>query len=198
MSGSPEHARARVVAFDLGSVLVDVRKQTLATALGLPWERVEPAFFAGDRHDRLAAGSLSAGDYLAGAARQLEVAAGEVEAAWRSFVRVSPGARELVEQVRVDVVAWSNTDDVHFDVMRPGLPERLWRRRALSQELRAAKPSPVFFERALARLQRPAADVVFLDDLADNVAAARGLGIDAERVVGVLEARRALLQRGLL
>src|SRR5690606_3221646 len=117
---------------------------------GLPFERVEPAFFGGDLHDQLACGSLPVRDYIAAAARFLDVSEADAERAWRSVVRVSEGARALVDQVSVDVVAWSNTDDVHYDAFRHGLPERLWARRALSQEVRASKPDKAFFERALA------------------------------------------------
>jgi hypothetical protein len=39
---------------------------------------------------------------------------------------------------------------------------------------------------------------LFLDDRADNVAAARAIGIDAVVVVGVAAAREVLGQRGVL
>lgn len=193
---APDGAAA-VVAFDLGSVLVDVERERVAEVLGLSWARVEGAFFRDGRHDLLACGALSARAYLQAAADELGVSFADVERAWASVVRVSEGARALVEDVRVDVVAWSNTDDVHVEAMRPHLPERLWTRAALSQVLRAAKPDPAFFHQALERLGQPAERVVFLDDLAPNVAAARAAGIDAEQVVGVAAARRALERRGL-
>lgn len=198
----PDETRAArgdyaVVAFDLGSVLVDVERTRVAESLGLPWPAVEGAFFGEGRHDALACGGLSARAYLERAAGLLGVPVEDAERAWASVVRVSEGARALVDAVRVDVVAWSNTDDVHYDALRAGLPERLWARRALSQEVRAAKPDEAFFSRALALLGERPERVVFLDDLAPNVAAARAVGIDAEQVVGVDAARRALEKRGL-
>lgn len=188
----------RVVAFDLGGVLVDVERSRVAEALERPWEHVERALFRDGRHDALACGALSAHDYLSEAALELGVPEPALERAWASVVRVSEGARALVESVRVDVVAWSNTDDVHYEALRPHLPVRLWERAALSQVLRAAKPDAAFFARALERLDLEPACVVFLDDLEANVAAARALGIDAEQVVGVDATRRALEKRGLV
>ena len=193
-----EASGPRVVAFDLGRVLVDVERTRVAEALELPWPAVEAALFRDGRHDRLACGALSARDYISDAALELGVPHKKLERAWASVVRVSEGARALVEDVRVDVVAWSNTDDVHYEALRAHLPERLWSRAALSQVLGAAKPEPTFYRRALERLGQPAEHVVFLDDVGENVAAARTLGIDAEQVVGVASARRALEKRGLL
>ena len=55
-----------------------------------------------------------------------------------------------------------------------------------------AKPEAVYFERALARAGVAAHDVVFVDDRADNVAAARAAGVAAFCVVGVDAARAAI------
>lgn len=49
-----------------------------------------------------------------------------------------------------------------------------------SWELGAAKPEPAYFERALARIEAPADQVLFVDDNLANVEAARGVGLAAE------------------
>jgi HAD superfamily hydrolase (TIGR01509 family) len=60
------------------------------------------------------------------------------------------------------------------------------------------KPRADYFVRALARLDTAPHEVLFLDDRADNVAAARALGIDAVVVGGVAAARAILVGRGVL
>ncbi len=67
-----------------------------------------------------------------------------------------------------------------------------------SCELHALKPSREIFERALARLDAPPARVVFIDDVAANVNAARALGMDAIRFTGAPALHSALAARGLL
>jgi glucose-1-phosphatase len=188
----------RAVAFDLGNVLVDVQREVLSHALGLDERVVDAGFFAAERHERLTVGELSAGAFLSAAAAALGVSCAAAEEAWRGMVRVSAGAAALVDDVALEVLAWSNTDATHFAALQDGLPPRLWERRALSYELGAKKPSPLFYERALERAGLPASAVLFLDDLEENVAAARALGIDTLRVLGIDEVRRALVERGLL
>jgi putative hydrolase of the HAD superfamily len=50
-----------------------------------------------------------------------------------------------------------------------------------SFELGVAKPHRGFFERAVARIGVPAGEVLFIDDLVDNVASAREAGMRAEQ-----------------
>lgn len=50
-----------------------------------------------------------------------------------------------------------------------------------SYELGFAKPDPAYFAAVLERLALPGTQVLFVDDNADNVAAARAVGLHAER-----------------
>jgi putative hydrolase of the HAD superfamily len=51
-----------------------------------------------------------------------------------------------------------------------------------SCEMGVAKPDPGFFRRIVTDLAQPANALLFVDDNAENVAAARGMGLRAERV----------------
>jgi putative hydrolase of the HAD superfamily len=66
-----------------------------------------------------------------------------------------------------------------------------------SCRLRASKPDPAVYTAALACLSAPPEDVVFFDDRAANIDAARELGIRAELFTGVPQLDRlpSLLQR---
>lgn len=57
----------------------------------------------------------------------------------------------------------------------------LFEHRFYSCDLGVAKPDPAYFETVLARLGAPADDVLFVDDNATNVAAARAVGLRAEQ-----------------
>lgn len=207
MSDRP--ARRRVVAFDLGGVVVDVHKLALA-ALGPP-DVVARAFFRrdendeADRHDRLTIGALSGDAFIAAAAEDLGLAVDVVERAWAAMVSFSAGGLQLITDVAAvaDVAIWSNTDPIHWRVLSPSLSSLPTPPVSLSPSflLGAMKPQPAYFTAAVAQLTalgHDVADIVFVDDRADNVAAALACGIDAVVVDGVRDTRRALQQRGVL
>ena len=187
----------RVVAFDLGGVVVDVDHGVLA-GLG-PRARVEEALFGDARHDALTVGALDAEAFVAAAAAALDEDVDVVARRWREVVRFADGGLSLLETTaRVCPVAvWSNTDPLHWGELGPAL-EAIAVDVAPSFRLGAMKPADHYFTRALARLGVDPGEVLFLDDRADNVAAARAIGIDAVVVVGVAAAREALRQRGVL
>lgn len=69
-----------------------------------------------------------------------------------------------------------------------------------SCELGVAKPDPEFFRRILTALQVEAASVLFIDDLIENVEAARSVGITAEQhgaMDGAAGLRRILAAHGV-
>jgi glucose-1-phosphatase len=187
----------RVVAFDLGGVVVDVDHGVLA-GLG-PRHHVEAALFGEGRHDDLTTGDLDGDAFVRAAAAALAWDVDVVARHWRSVVRFSDGGLALVEAVaRVRQVAvWSNTDPLHWGELGPAL-EAIAVDVAPSFRIGTMKPRADYFVRALARLDVAPAEVLFLDDRADNVEAARALGIDAVVVRGVDGARALLRQRGVI
>jgi FMN phosphatase YigB (HAD superfamily) len=187
----------RVVAFDLGGVVVDVNHGVLA-GLG-PRDHVEAALFGDGRHDQLTTGELDGHAFVAAAAAALGHDVDVVARVWREVVGFSDGGLALVQAVaRVRKVAvWSNTDPHHWSVLGPAL-EAVAVDVAPSFRLGTMKPRADYFVRALARLDTAPHEVLFLDDRADNVAAARALGIDAVVVGGVAAARAILVGRGVL
>ncbi|WP_184446983.1 HAD-IA family hydrolase [Xanthomonas sp. 3498] len=67
-----------------------------------------------------------------------------------------------------------------------------------SSEVGAIKPEPAIFLHALAQLGMAADQVLFVDDTAANIEAARALGLRAERYVGAAALRAWLLAQGAL
>jgi putative hydrolase of the HAD superfamily len=180
------------VAFDLGGVVVDVVKDGLAAFSDVD------AFF-GARHDAFSVGALDADAYLAAVAHDVGAAADVVGAAWSRVVSWSPGGLALLAATCrwTRVLVWSNTDPLHWqvlgdDILAAGVAAADV---FVSFRLGVEKPDPRFFARALAAAGLDAKDVVYLDDRADNVAAARGLGVDAVVVKGVAAAAAVLAGR---
>lgn len=92
------------------------------------------------------------------------------------------------------VVLLSNTNRVHWQHLLTNYPIlRIPHARYASHELGAAKPDPACYRRVLKRERYHARDAVFVDDKAENTAAAERLGMAAITYTG-----RAALERGLL
>jgi putative hydrolase of the HAD superfamily len=152
---------------------------------------------------------------LRGEARWLEVLPGLLERwgiadAYDDVVRVLmtieevPGTRAVVERLRGAGIACHLATNqavergrhmhtaLGYDVRLDGA--------FYSYRLGVAKPDPAFFTRVLAELGAPPDRVLFVDDNAANVAAARSVGLRAERwshELGLEALRAALVRHGL-
>jgi putative hydrolase of the HAD superfamily len=112
-----------------------------------------------------------------------------------------PGAEELVAATRaaVPVGVLSNTNHVHWEAGAGRWPLLgMFDRAFLSFELGMVKPDPEIFEHVVQALGVSAAQVLFLDDNQLNVDQACAVGLRSERVVGVSEARAALVAAGIV
>jgi HAD superfamily hydrolase (TIGR01549 family) len=113
-----------------------------------------------------------------------------------------PGMEDLLERVRAKyrVAFLSNSNEVHAELI-PRQFASLFRRDdrfVFSHRFKVAKPDPEMFRRALEVIGALPQHVVFIDDLLENVFAARTLGIqsfqfvDREQLERELEAERLL------
>jgi putative hydrolase of the HAD superfamily len=198
MAAAPD---IEVVVFDLGGVLAEFggveRMRTLARIdddeelwrrwLTCEWVR------------RFERGHCSAEDFAAGVVEdwQLELTAdGFLTEFGQWLVGPVPGAEQLVVDTKaaVPVAVLSNTNRVHWDAGAGRWPLLdLFDRVFLSFELGMVKPDPEIFAHVVGALGVEAGSVLFLDDNVVNVEQARRIGLRAERVVGVSEARAALV-----
>ncbi len=113
-----------------------------------------------------------------------------------------PGAEALLERVREKyrVAFLSNSNEVHAEVI-PRQYATLFRkddRFIFSHRFRVAKPDPEIFRRALEVTGALPQHVVFIDDLAENVLAARTIGIQSFQFVDAQQLARDLSAEGLL
>jgi putative hydrolase of the HAD superfamily len=198
--------RPDVVVFDLGGVLAEfggiARMRALA---GIDdeeelWRR----WLTCEWVRRFERGSCTAEAFAAGVVAdwQLPVTGDVFLSEFREWlVGPLPGAEELVAATRaaVPVGVLSNTNHVHWAAGAGRWPLLgLFDRAFLSFELGMVKPDPEIFEHVVQALGVSAPQVLFLDDNQLNVDQARGVGLRAERVVGVSEAREALVAAGIV
>lgn len=116
--------------------------------------------------------------------------------------RVLPGAKELLQELRTRyrLAALSNSNELHWERNTHELRIiELFEFAISSHQVGLCKPHPDIYRVAIdrARVSSPGA-IVFFDDLAANVEAARAAGMRAHQVRGVDQLRERLVSEGLL
>lgn len=113
-----------------------------------------------------------------------------------------PGTEELLERVRTRyrVAFLSNSNEVHAELIPRKFAALFEKddRFIFSHRFKVAKPDPEIFRRALDTIGATAPQVVFIDDLSENVNAARSLGIQAFQFIDTLTLTRQLEAERLL
>lgn len=178
------------VIFDLGQVLIEV--QPNRAFLEVARRTSLPAQAVGERLARNMAlfeafeiGAYAPDEFHRRMTAALDVVLGysEFEAVWNSVFAgeietTAVLARQLQAEARVAVAALSNTNAIHVEHMR-----RTWplfselNNVFLSNEIGKRKPQPEAFRHVLDALGVKPDRSVFIDDLEENVAAARTLGM---------------------
>jgi len=127
----------------------------------------------------------------------------ELRSIWSDFFDGPiPGAEDLLERVRgrYRVAFLSNSNEIHAEVV-PRRFATLFRkddRFVFSHRFRVAKPDPEMFRRALEVIGALPQHVVFIDDLQENVLAARTIGIQSFQFLDAKQLTGELVGAGLL
>ena len=127
----------------------------------------------------------------------------ELRAVWTDFFDGPlPGAEDLLERVREKyrVAFLSNSNEVHCEVI-PRQFHALFQkddRFIFSHRFHVAKPDPEIFRRALEVIGALPQHVVYIDDLIENVLAARTVGLRSFQFVESDQLTRELEAEGLL
>ena len=199
----------RALLFDLGNVVFEIdfgRSLAAWNALaGRPAASPIAPFDFDDAYRSHEVGLIDADTYFAHLARKLGLPQdlARIREGWNALlVREIAETLAMIDAVRGRLAchALSNTNAVHLEAVRtrfPGLLERFDQVFA-SHEVRLRKPDPRLFHHVLQQLDLAPHEVLFFDDLAENVDAARALGMQAELVTAPADVRRALAARSLL
>jgi len=195
-----------VVLFDLGGVLIELGGVAALQTMGgiAEDEAVWEKWLTSPWVRRFEAGQCSAVEFSSGVVSEwdLDVTPEQFLEAFRDWpIGPLPGSAELLAEVQrhVPVGCLSNTNSLHWEHQFARWPIlAVFDHRFLSFDLGLVKPDQSVFEAVADRLQVRPERVLFLDDNALNVDAARSFGFLSERVRGVGEARQALVDAGVL
>ena len=174
------------IIFDLGGVLVGFNRQRSIDAFErigcekvadyIRDHRTEDLFY------RIELGVISTHDFCE-EVRQMTATNADDEAiinAWN--VLLTPVTTERLQRLRElreaghRLFLLSNTNDMHWQYCEHQL-DGCFERVFLSYEMRLVKPDPKIFAEVLRQADIEACDTLFIDDNADNIAAAASLGI---------------------
>ena len=194
------------VIFDLGGVLVSVdfmrACKRLEAAGGAPAAVIHETIANGADKKAFDTGRLTPQEFAARfcAAIGVHLPLAEFADIWCDIFAEKEEVTALLDQlaVKADLVLLSNTDPLHLDYVRNhfGFLAKFGRM-LLSYEVGYAKPARQIFERALG-LAPPGSPMIYFDDVAEFVSAARACGLPAEQFVDMARLRRDLERFGVL
>ena len=127
----------------------------------------------------------------------------DLQETWSDFFDGAiPGIENLLERLRLRyrIAFLSNSNEVHAEVIPRkfgslfGKEDRL----IFSHRFRCAKPDPEMFQRALEIIGALPQQAVLVDDLLENVLAARSVGMTAYQFRDAFRLDRELTEAGLL
>ncbi len=195
----------KALLFDLGGVLVDIdfsrALRAWAPYSALPIEELRARFRQDSAYEQHERGQIDATEYFAHVAKTLELSATleEIERGWNSiFVSEIRETRALAEAQRktLPCYVFTNTNHSHqstWSRLYPGLV-RAFDRIFASHELGLRKPEAEAYTRVCQLTRTRPADILFFDDLPENVQAAKDSGLQAVLVRSPRDVRAALDQ----
>ena len=119
----------------------------------------------------------------------------------KESVGADPGMYVLIDELKdsgICIGMLSNIDDRNTKLIRDFGFYKPFEPCLLSCEMGLEKPDPKAYELLLKTIKLPAEEIVFIDDKAENVEAAKKMGIDAIQFKSLDQLRKELSQRELL
>jgi putative hydrolase of the HAD superfamily len=181
----------KAVIFDLGRVIVpfDFRRgyARIAALTGIPAAEIPQRIRPTGLVDRLESGQIAPRDFVEqiSAVLDLHCSYEEFCEIWSSiFLPHTLVPESLLRGIaaRYRLVLLSNTNAIHFDMIRDRYPLlRHFHALVLSHEVGAMKPSPAIYEKAVEAAGCRPEECFFTDDIPEYVEGARQFGIDAVR-----------------
>lgn len=195
-----------IILFDIGNVLVQVDYVAFLRTLGFDHQMTKSELFhlLEDEARDFEMGKSSAMEFLGVINARLgkSYTFDQFRKAWAAILPSAiPGSQELLEQLagRYRLMMLSNTNELHFHHTIEMIPVlQRFEKFFLSYEIGALKPDPAIYEYVLTHIDVPAQQILFIDDLEQNVAGAESVGIKGivfrgiERLLPELERLRII------
>jgi putative hydrolase of the HAD superfamily len=199
----------KLVLFDMDNVLCGYdrgkRVACLAELAGSTSDAVYKAIWDSGFELLGDSGALDAADYLRGFGERIgyPLSLDEWVEARRRSMQADRAMLEIAARLRktVDIAVLTNNTTLvadHIDTLLPELRPLFGAHIYTSAQFKTAKPDPRCYRLCLSELQVAPATVLFIDDLAQNVAGAKEAGLLAHHHTTPEALRQALMKYGLL
>ncbi|WP_445487714.1 HAD-IA family hydrolase [Rhodopseudomonas sp. RCAM05734] len=203
---SPDSADA--LLFDLGRVVIDIDfERTIACwagHAGCTRSDLVTRFVRGDDYMRHERGQISDEAFFASLRTTLGIDISDAQflEGWNAiFIGEMPGIAPLLARAaeQLPLYALSNTNAAHAAHFSQAHTEVLdhFRELFLSSSIGLRKPDAAAYDYVVKAIGVPAQRIVFFDDLAENVAAARAGGLQAVHVTSPTSVAEALAALGV-
>jgi epoxide hydrolase-like predicted phosphatase len=177
----------KAIIFDLGGVLlrtVDFSpRDRLAARLGMNRHKLEQFIFGGESGDQAQRGEITVREHWEVLRKRINYSPEEFQALLDQFFARDELDHELVDYIRTlhksyKTALLSNA----WNDLRQTLHERwdiegLFDEMVISAEVKMVKPDPRIYHLVLTRLGVQAGEAIFIDDIVENVVAARKEGL---------------------
>ncbi len=197
----------KAIIFDLGKVIIpfDFGRgyAAMAPLCSYPEGQIRGRIGETDLVQRFESGLIEPEDFVRQLSEHLELRTGYTGFCdiWSSiFLPDTLIPESMLEGLkkRYRLVLLSNTNAIHFEMVREAYPLlRHFDAFVLSYEVRAMKPSPLIYEKAVEEAGCRPEECFFTDDIAAYVEAAKQLGIDAVQFQSAEQLARELEARGV-
>jgi len=189
---------ALVHVFDLGNVLIFVHEDRFLEKLrascraGAPVEQAFREHYERGRVDR--GGDFDSLHALLVRDLDLGMTPDELRVAWNGIFTLNPPMVDFVRELARPRLMLSNTNAPHVEWIAEEWPDLfpMFDRCVFSHEVGMRKPDTAIFRHVESLSDEPPERHVFVDDLVENVAAARAAGWEAFQFRGVEDCRRRL------
>jgi len=197
----------QALLFDLGGVVLEIDFERVfrrwAQHSGLGRDELRARFAVDTAYQRHERGEIGAAAYFAHLRRvlRLDASDAEIAAGWNAvFVgRIEP-ALAAIRKARGSLPCYclTNTNPTHQATWSHDYPElgTLFDRIFVSSEMGMRKPERRAFETVVRHIGVAPSGILFFDDLAQNVAGARALGMQAVQVTGPADIEHAIARIG--
>lgn len=201
MPDSPKPIKA--LLFDLGGVVIDISVERALRSWeprsSLSVEQMRERLVADEPFRQHERGELPAAGYFDHLRKvfRLDASDGEIAAGWNAIlVGENEASLRLIESARkhLPCYAFTNTSQTHQAVWSTAFPKVVsaFDRIFTSPQLGMRKPEPAAFDAVTQEIGVDPANILFFDDLLENVEGARAAGLQAVHVRGHEDIRQAL------
>ncbi|MBN1397875.1 MAG: HAD family phosphatase [Bacteroidetes bacterium] len=198
--------RINTVLFDLGNVIVYIDFNSFWRELGffrmeeiLPFKKGYSSLTL-----KYETGNIATDEYLNGLriVFQDKFTNEQIEQAFSSIIKQPvEGMADIVKRVSANcqTALVSNTNEIHYKqslIKLDGL--KSFQKHYLSYQLKVMKPSGDFYDFIIKDQGIPAHDMLFIDDIEENVEAAKKTGIQSVLFTGTSELEKKFFKLGVL